>query len=88
MMPGTSVPCVSSSSSRSCRSTLRIAAAYGALVIDDIVPGHTGKGADFRLAEMNVGDYPGIYHMVEIPPRDWLLLPEVPAGKDSANCNG
>ena len=40
-------------------------------------PGHTGKGADFRLAEMNVGDYPGIYHMVEIPPEDWHLLPEV-----------
>ena len=35
-------------------------------VIDDIVPGHTGKGADFRLAEMGYGDYPGIYHMVEI----------------------
>ena len=34
-----------------------------------IVPGHTGKGPDFRLAEMGVGDYPGIYHMVEIPPR-------------------
>jgi trehalose synthase len=62
-----------------------VAAAHGAIVIDDIVPGHTGKGADFRLAEMNVGDYPGIYHMVEIPPRDWRLLPDVPAGKDSAN---
>ena len=45
-----------------------VAAAHGGTVIDDIVPGHTGKGADFRLAEMNVGDYPGIYHMVEIPP--------------------
>ena len=48
-------------------------------------PGHTGKGADFRLAEMKVGDYPGIYHMVEIPPEDWHLLPEVPPGKDSVN---
>ena len=56
-----------------------------AAVIDDIVPGHTGKGADFRLAEMKVGDYPGIYHMVEIPPADWHLLPEVPAGQDSVN---
>jgi trehalose synthase len=67
------------------RRMCEVAADYGAIVIDDIVPGHTGKGADFRLAEMNVGDYPGIYHMVEIPPRDWHLLPEVPAGKDSAN---
>jgi trehalose synthase len=49
------------------------------------VPGHTGKGADFRLAEMKVGDYPGIYHMVEIPPKDWHLWPPVPPGKDSIN---
>ena len=51
------------------------------IIIDDIVPGHTGKGADFRLAEMKVGDYPGIYQMVEIPPEDWALLPPVPPGK-------
>ena len=62
-----------------------VAAAYGGIVIDDIVPGHTGKGPDFRLAEMKVGDYPGIYHMVEIPREDWHLLPEVPPGKDSVN---
>ena len=42
---------------------------YGGTIIDDIVPGHTGKGADFRLAEMKYADYPGIYHMVEIDPR-------------------
>ena len=55
------------------------------MVIDDIVPGHTGKGADFRLAEMNYGDYPGIYHMIEIPQEDWHLLPDVPDGRDSVN---
>jgi trehalose synthase len=58
---------------------------HGGTIIDDIVPGHTGKGADFRLAEMKYGDYPGIYHMVEIDPEDWGLLPEVPPGRDSAN---
>ncbi|MGY4652444.1 maltose alpha-D-glucosyltransferase [Mycobacterium sp. URHB0021] len=58
---------------------------YGGTIIDDIVPGHTGKGADFRLAEMKYADYPGIYHMVEIDPRDWEHLPEVPAGVDSIN---
>jgi trehalose synthase len=63
----------------------KVAAAHGATVIDDIVPGHTGKGADFRLAEKNVEDYPGIYHMVEIPPADWHLLPGVYPGKDSIN---
>jgi trehalose synthase len=67
------------------RRLCEVAAAYGGIVIDDIVPGHTGKGPDFRLAEMKVGDYPGIYHMVEIPPEDWQLLPEVPPGKDSVN---
>ena len=67
------------------RRLCEVAAAHGGIIIDDIVPGHTGKGADFRLAEMKVGDYPGIYHMVEIPPEDWGLLPEVPPGRDSVN---
>jgi trehalose synthase len=61
------------------------AESYGGVVIDDIVPGHTGKGADFRLAEMGFGDYPGIYHMVSIPPEKWGLLPEVAPGRDSVN---
>jgi trehalose synthase len=67
------------------RRMCEVAAGHGGIVIDDIVPGHTGKGADFRLAEMKVGDYPGIYHMVEIPTEDWHLLPEVPPGRDSVN---
>jgi trehalose synthase len=62
-----------------------VAEEHGGSVIDDIVPGHTGKGADFRLAEMAYKDYPGIYHMVEIPPDEWHLLPEVPEGRDSVN---
>lgn len=70
---------------REFRRMCEVAAAHGGMVIDDIVPGHTGKGPDFRLAEMKVGDYPGIYHMVEIPPQDWHLLPEVPPGRDSVN---
>lgn len=61
------------------------AAANGSIVIDDIIPGHTGKGADFRLAELGYGDYPGLYHMVEIRPQDWNLLPPVQPGRDSAN---
>jgi trehalose synthase len=62
-----------------------VAEDHGGIIIDDIVPGHTGKGADFRLAEMAFKDYPGIYHMVEIPPEEWELLPTVPAGRDSVN---
>jgi trehalose synthase len=67
------------------RRLCEVAAMHGGVVIDDIVPGHTGKGPDFRLAEMKVGDYPGIYHMVEMPREDWHLLPEVPPGRDSVN---
>ncbi len=62
-----------------------VADAHGGSIIDDIVPGHTGKGADFRLAEMGYKDYPGIYHMVEIPREDWHLLPDVPEGRDAVN---
>ena len=61
------------------------AARHGGVILDDIVPGHTGKGADFRLAEMGYGNYPGIYHMIEIRQEDWGLLPKVLAGNDSAN---
>ncbi len=57
----------------------------GAVLIGDIVPGHTGKGADFRLAERGYADYPGIYHMVEIDEADWVLLPPVAGGHDSVN---
>lgn len=58
---------------------------HGAIVIGDIIPGHTGKGPDFRLAERAYADYPGLYHMVRIEPADWELLPPVPPGSDSAN---
>jgi trehalose synthase len=58
---------------------------HGAVVIGDVIPGHTGKGADFLLAERAYGDYPGLYHMVRIEPSDWGLLPPVPAGQGSVN---
>jgi trehalose synthase len=51
------------------RTLCATAAEYEGAIIDDIVPGHTGKGADFRLAEMD----------------DWHLLPDVPDGRDSVN---
>jgi trehalose synthase len=61
------------------------ARAQGAIVIGDIIPGHSGKGADFRLAERAYKDYPGLYHMVEIAEKDWSVLPPVPAGRDAVN---
>jgi trehalose synthase len=67
------------------RTLCATAAEYDGTVIDDIVPGHTGKGPDFRLAEMGYADYPGVYHMVSIAPDDWHLLPDVRPGQDSVN---
>ncbi len=67
------------------RRLCEVADSHGGSVLDDIVPGHTGKGADFRLAEMAYEDYPGIYHMVEIPEEDWHLLPDVLEGRDAVN---
>ncbi|MGH8220928.1 MAG: maltose alpha-D-glucosyltransferase [Steroidobacteraceae bacterium] len=58
---------------------------HGAIVIGDIIPGHTGKGPDWRLAERDYADYPGLYHMVSIAPKDWGLLPAVLPGRDSVN---
>ena len=67
------------------KSLVAVARAHGAVVIGDVIPGHTGKGPDFRLAERDYADYPGLYHMVSIPPEDWALLPPVPAGHDAVN---
>ncbi|KAB0679605.1 maltose alpha-D-glucosyltransferase [Aureimonas leprariae] len=63
----------------------RMAAAHNSVVVDDVIPAHTGKGADFRLATMKHSTYPGLYHMVEIPEEEWEHLPEVPDGRDSVN---
>ena len=46
----------------------RTAAAHNAVVIDDIVPAHTGKGADYRLAELAL----------------WGVSGPVPYGRNSA----
>jgi trehalose synthase len=62
-----------------------IAKEFGIAVIGDLVPAHTGKGADFRLAERGYKDYAGVYTMVEIPEADWELLGDVPADEDSVN---
>ena len=67
------------------KSMVRVAQRHGAITIGDVIPGHTGKGADFLLAERAYRDYPGLYHMVQIDSADWGLLPPVPAGHNSVN---
>jgi trehalose synthase len=56
---------------------VKTAGDHGAIIGSDLVPLHTGLGADFRLAERAYADYPGLYTMVEIPPSLWKLLPSV-----------
>jgi maltose alpha-D-glucosyltransferase/alpha-amylase len=56
---------------------VKTAGDHGAIIGSDLVPLHTGLGADFRLAERAYADYPGLYTMVEIPPSLWKLLPPV-----------
>ena len=64
---------------------VKSAGEYGITIIGDLVPGHTGKGPDFRLAERNVPGFPSLYTMMEIDPEDWSLLPKVPPNADSVN---
>jgi len=64
---------------------VKTAAQHSSIIIGDVIPGHTGKGADFRLAELGYKDYPGLYDMVAIREEDWNLLPDVPEGNDSVN---
>lgn len=49
----------------------------GGLIAGDLVPLHTGLGADFLLALRAQGEYPGMFVMVEIHQKDWGLLPPV-----------
>lgn len=64
---------------------------FGGSIAADMVPLHTGTGPDFRLAQLAYKNYPGLYTMVEIPQKDWSVLPEVkgqwasaPVSKDAA----
>lgn len=67
------------------RDMVQVAAQHGSIIIGDLVPGHTGKGPDFRLATLGEPGFPGLYTMLEIASKDWSCLPEVPAGLDSVN---
>jgi len=63
---------------------VQMLAARGAIG-GDLVPLHTGLGADFRLAERAYMDYPGMYDMVEIPQNLWNISPAVSDPNGSAS---
>jgi hypothetical protein len=64
------------------RTLCDVADAHGGSVIDDIVPGHTGKAPTSGWPRWGTRTIRAST-MVEIPPEDWALLPEVPEGEDS-----
>lgn len=57
----------------------------GIALIGDCIGYATGAGKDFELALKNEGDYPSLYHLIEIDPANWNLLPAVSAGAKVAN---
>lgn len=57
----------------------------GIALIGETVGSSTGLSADFWLALQNVGDYPGLYHLIEIEKQDWKLLPMAVAPQLYAN---
>lgn len=57
----------------------------GMTLIGDAMGNCTGLCPDFALALKNVGDYPGLYHLVEIEKRDWKLLPPIAASQPPLN---
>lgn len=50
-------------------------------LIGDSLGNSTELGADFELALQNVGEYPSLYHLIEIDQSDWKLLPHIPSGE-------
>lgn len=57
----------------------------GMVLIGDAIGGSTGLSKDFYLALKNVGDYAGLYHLIEIEKRDWKKLPGIANGQFAAN---
>jgi trehalose synthase len=66
------------------RRMVEVAKEHRGSIAADLVPLHTGKGADFLLALRAFKNYPGMYTMVEIDKKDWQLLPSVASPWKSA----
>ncbi len=52
----------------------------GIILVGDLLGNSIGITSDFSLALKNVGDYPNLYHLIEIEKADWKLLPVVSKG--------
>ncbi|MBS0625756.1 MAG: hypothetical protein JSS32_06875 [Verrucomicrobia bacterium] len=70
------------------QSYLRFATAAqkrGITLMSDVVGPSTGMSADFFLALRGFRDYPSLYCLIEVDPKDWGLLPQVGQKQFSAN---
>jgi len=57
----------------------------GLSLIGDLVGNATIAGPDFLQALHNHPNYINLYHLIEIAPKDWNLLPPVPSGGYETN---
>ncbi len=57
----------------------------GMVLVGDSLGNCTGLSADFWLALKNVGDYPSLYHLIEIEKQDWKWLPQMGASQFCSN---
>jgi hypothetical protein len=57
----------------------------GIALIGELIGSSTGVCADFEMALKNIAGYPELYHLIEIDPKDWSLLPKVAVGTKGAN---
>jgi len=57
----------------------------GMALIGNLIGNTLPPGPDFGFALQNVGDYPNLYHLIEIASKDWKLLPKLGPGQFEAN---
>lgn len=58
---------------------------WGLALAGDTLKSSAPWGPDFEMALQNAGEYPGLFHLVEIAQEDWKYLPKVPVGEIGAN---
>lgn len=64
---------------------VKVSQLQGMTLIGDLIGNSTVAGPDFQEALQNNGDYPNLYHLVEIDRADWNVLPPIPEGSTETN---
>ncbi len=53
--------------------------------VGDLMGNAIPMGSDFEMAIQNQKKYTSLFHLIEIDPKDWNLIPEIPSGQKEAN---